>query len=195
MIKIILTILVKMKRYFELKELFAQVRKSRMFSTRFEHVQTYKVNNLKELCGKLPSDGEGYFIETRKSFTAFTFIAYLVKNAGYVKHIYVATYSTNDRIINALLRYKEKGLIGTIHLHISETIKFRMPQVFKRLKELDSDGVITLTYAWTHKKITCLETEVGHFVVEGSGNYGENALEEQYLFIKSKQVYEFRIGN
>ena len=26
-------------------------------------------------------------------------------------------------------------------------------------------------------------------------NYGENALEEQYVFLKSQKVYEFRIGN
>lgn len=182
-------------RYFDLDELTAEVRKSRMYSQRFENILTFKLNNLKELCGRLPVENEAFFIETRKSFTAFTFIVYLIRNAGYVHHIYVATYSTNERIINALLRYREKGLIGTIHLHVSETLKFRMPEIFAKLKDLASDGIITLTYAWTHKKITCVSTDTGYYVVEGSGNYGENALEEQYVFLKSKKIYEFRIGN
>ena len=118
-----------------------------------------------------------------------------MRHAGYVRHIYVATYSTNERVINALLRYMDKGFIGTVHLHVSETLKFRMPLIWSRLRQLCDDGIITLTYGWTHKKITCLETDSGCYVVEGSGNYGENALEEQYVFLKSKKVYEFRIGN
>lgn len=179
-------------RYFELDELYREVRQSRMYSQRFDNIMTFKLNSLKELCGRLPEDREAYFIETRKSFTAFTFIVYLIRNAGYVRHLYVATYSTNLRIINALLRYREKGLLGSIHLHVSETLKFRMPAIFARLKELHDEGTITLTYAWSHKKVACADTEQGCFVVEGSGNYGENALEEQYVFLRSEKVYEFR---
>ena len=163
-----------------------------MYSRRFENILTFKLNNLRDLCGRLPEENEAFFIETRKSFTAFTFIVYLIRNAGFVRHIYVATYSTNERIINALVRWKEKGLIGTIHFHVSETLKFRMPAIFQRLKQLDAENIIRLTYAWTHKKITCLDTDKGKYVVEGSGNYGENALEEQYVFLKSAKVYEFR---
>ena len=181
-------------RYFDLQDLLVEVRHSRFYSERFAHAQVFKLNNLRELCGRLPDDNEAFFIETRKSFTAFTFIVYLIRHAGYVRHLYIATYSTNARVINALLRWKEKGLIGTIHLHVSETLKFRMPDIFQRLRELSDAGVITLTFAWTHKKITCLDTEQGFLVVEGSGNYGENALEEQYVFLKSKKIYEFRAG-
>ena len=101
-------------------------------------------------------------------------------------------YSTNERIINALLRWRTKGLVGDIHLHVSETLQFRMPKVFAKLVELNRDGVISLTYSWSHKKITCLDTPRGQFVVEGSGNYGENSMEEQYVFLKNRHIYEFR---
>lgn len=184
-----------MNQYFDLKDILHEVRQSKMYSEQFERVQTFKLNSLKELCGRLPVDNEIFFLETRKSFTAFTFIVYVIKEGGYIKNLFVATYSTNIRIINAILKWKSKGLIGTIHFHVSETLKFRMPEIFARLVELAKDGVITLTYAWTHKKVACLETENGCYVIEGSGNYGENALEEQYVFLKSKKVYEFRIGN
>lgn len=85
-------------------------------------------------------------------------------------------------------------MIAGIHLHISETIKFRMPQIYERLSELCRRGIIGLSLAWSHKKITCFDTGTGFYVVEGSGNYGENAMEEQYIFLKSKEVYEFRCG-
>lgn len=183
-----------MRYYFDLNELQQEMSDSRFYSRYFESMLTFKVNSLKELCGRLPGEKEAFFIETVKSFTAFTFIVYIMKNAGYVKHLYIATYSTNERIINALLRWKDKGLLGDIHLHMSETIRFRMPKIYERLIGLQQDGILDLTFAWSHKKITCLDTAVGHFVVEGSGNYGENAMEEQYVFLKNKEVYEFRCG-
>ena len=172
-----------MSYYFNLEELRQEMSDSRFFSRRFETMLTFKLNSLKELCGRLPRENEAFFIETKKSFTAFTFIVYLIKNAGQVRHLYIATYSTNERIINALLRW-----------HISETIKFRMPKIYERLMLLHQDGEIELSFAWSHKKITCLDTSAGFFVVEGSGNYGENAMEEQYVFLKNKEVYEFRSG-
>ena len=178
--------------YFDLDELKREMTDSHLCSQRFESILTFKLNSLKELCGRLPEEDEAFFIETKKSFTAFTFIVYIIKWTGRVDHLYIATYSTNERIINALLRWKERGLLGDIHLHVSETLQFRMPKVFARLVELHRSGVITLTYSWSHKKITCLDTPAGQFVVEGSGNYGENSMEEQYVFLKNKKVYEFR---
>ena len=158
--------------YFDLTDLQREMTDSCLCSQRFETLLTFKLNNL--------------------SFTAFTFIVYVIKWTGRVDHLYIATYSTNERIINALLRWRDKGLLGDIHLHVSETLQFRMPKVFARLVELQRCGVITLTYSWSHKKITCLDTPCGQFVVEGSGNYGENSMEEQYVFLKNKKVYEFR---
>ena len=178
--------------YFDLTDLQREMTDSYLYSQRFESILTFKLNNLKELCGRLPQDDEAFFIETKKSFTAFTFIVYLIKHTGRINHLYIATYSTNERIINALLRWRDKGVLGDIHLHVSETLQFRMPKVFARLVHLQMCGVITLTYSWSHKKITCLDTPRGQFVVEGSGNYGENSMEEQYVFLKNKKVYEFR---
>lgn len=183
-----------MSYYFDLEELRKEINASKIYSKKFEMMLTFKVNNLNELCGKLPDNNEIFFIETKKSFTAFTFIVYVLKHTGRIEHLYIATYSTNERIINALIRWKERGMIGTIHLHISETIKFRMPKIFERLINLRKDGIIELSFAWSHKKITGMLTPSGHYVVEGSGNYGENALEEQYVFLKNKEVYEFRCG-
>jgi hypothetical protein len=37
-----------------------------------------------------------------------------------------------------------------------------------------------------------MQTDEGHYIVEGSGNWSENAMYEQYLFANSKSVYEFR---
>lgn len=183
---------IDMGYYFSLDELKREMMDSCFYSQRFESLLTFKLDSLRELCGRLPEENEIFFIETKKSFTAFTFIVYLIKQTGHINRLYIATYSTNERIINALLRWRDKGMLGDIHLHVSETLKFRMPKVFARLVDLNHKGVITLTWSWSHKKVACIDTPQGYFVVEGSGNYGENAMIEQYVFLKNKKVYEFR---
>lgn len=182
-----------MNKYFSLADLIREKNNGRLYSARFERLHFYRINNLKELCGRLPFEGEVFFIETKKSFNAFTFIVYLIKYAGEIKELFIATYSINDRIINALIKWKEKGLIGNINIEISASIKFRMPKIYERLNLLSkADKINSVQYEWTHRKVTCIETTAGFYVVEGSGNYGENAMLEQYVFCKSKEVYGFR---
>ena len=72
-----------MSYYFNLEELRREMSDARLFSRRFETMLTFKLNSLKELCGRLPRENEAFFIETKKSFTAFTFIVYLIKNVGH----------------------------------------------------------------------------------------------------------------
>ena len=181
-----------MMRYFDVDELKRSRLNARMWSVKFERLHELKLRNVKDLCGRLPDDGECFFIETTKSFNAFTFIVYLIKTTGCIENLYIATYSINKRIIASLMKWKTAGLIGSVHIHISQTIKFRSPSDYRRLTELAENDEIKLSLEWTHKKVSCMKTPAGYFVVEGSGNYGENAMEEQYLFTQNKGLYEFR---
>ena len=51
-----------MSYYFSLEELRQEMSDSRLFSRRFETMLTFKLNSLKELCGRLPGDNEAFFI-------------------------------------------------------------------------------------------------------------------------------------
>ncbi len=179
-------------KYFTLDEIRRERHNAKLYSARFERLHFFRVQNLKELCGRLPDEEEVFFIETTKSFNAFTFIVYLIRYAGTIENLFIATYSINDRIINSLLRWKGNGLIDKVSIEISASIKFRMPKIYDRLNLLAKNEKISVAYEWTHRKVTCIKTPSGLFVVEGSGNYGENAMMEQYIFCKSKKVYEFR---
>lgn len=185
-------------KYFSLEEVKEERHNARLYSARFERLHFFRIQNLKELCGRMPDEEELFFIETKKSFNAFTFIVYLIRHAGVIENLFIATYSINDRIINSLMRWKDNGLIYNVEIEISASIKFRMPHIYERLNLLAKNNKIAVTYEWTHRKVTCIKTTSGMFVVEGSGNYGENAMLEQYIFCKSKKVYEFRynkVGN
>lgn len=72
-----------------------------------------------------------------------------------------------------------------------------MPKVVDLMESLQNQRTneIKLSYAWTHKKVICARIGDKYFVVEGSGNFSENSSEEQYMFTKSKLLYEFRRGD
>ena len=179
---------------FSLDELLREHDDRRSFSLYAERMMNLRVENLRALCGRLPEEGQLFFLETKRSFSAFSFVAYVLREVGRIDHLYIATYSTNRRIIQALTYWIRRGRIGTMHLHVSETLSFRMPTLFRLLRQMEQDGILRLTTAWSHKKVACMQTPSGCFVVEGSGNYGENSMYEQYLFTRSTSLYQFRTG-
>lgn len=181
--------------YFDIGDLGGSRERMRMQNVWYERTLNARVDRLSQLCGRLPQERELFFIETQKSFSAFAFVAYVLRHAGRIDHLYIATYSTNERILRALLRWIDKGQIGTLHLHVSETLRFRMPALWQRLSRLADEGRLKLTTAWSHKKVACMDTPEGQFVVEGSGNYGDNSLQEQYVFLRSAEVCAFRMGS
>lgn len=56
-----------MSYYFNLEELRQEMSDSRFFSRRFETMLTFKLNSLKELCGRLPRENEAFSLRQRKA--------------------------------------------------------------------------------------------------------------------------------
>jgi len=198
-----------MARFFDIKELTAKPdmkgeesglntreSNSKSLRVRFDTMHEQKVSTLKMLCGRLPEENEVFFLETKNSFNAFTFIVYLIKHAGRIEELLIKTYSINGRILDSLSNRIRKNEIGDICLYIAESIRYRMPKVKGQLdmmlKEMENFQV---EYAWTHQKVIAAKIEDTYYVVEGSGNFSENSAEEQYIFMRSKRIYEFRTGH
>ena len=55
-----------MSYYFNLEELRKEMSDSRIFTRRFETMLTFKLNSLKELCGRLPKENEAFFLSRQK---------------------------------------------------------------------------------------------------------------------------------
>lgn len=153
-----------------------------------------KVESLKQLSGRLPKEGEIYFLWTVNSFNAFTFIPFMVKEHGVINELILSTYSMSSRILNSLTHYIEKGKVEKVHILISDSIKFRIPRVQAQLIHLCSQYPqrFSVSYGWNHSKITLIGTLEGGYVMEGSGNFSENAQYEQYILLKNQKVYDFR---
>ena len=162
--------------------------------TKFLDLHCERVEGLRDLLGRLPGRDECMFLWTVNSFNAFTFIPYILKYAGRIDTMTVATYSINKRIVDALVRYMDGGHIGELNLLLSDRLKYRVPVVVDHLSHIASNrqGMLNVGYEWVHAKVSLIESCGEKYVVEGSGNWSENSRFEQYMFMNSEKVYDFR---
>lgn len=159
---------------------------------KFENEHLRKIDNIKNLLGELPKLGDTYFIWSQKSFNAYTFIMYIIKHCGVIDELIISTYAINERIINAFIRALNDKYIKHLTIIISESIKARNSKIYDLLISLATHDNVIIEYAWNHSKVTLALSNDNYFVIEGSGNFSENAQFEQYIFANHPTLYEFR---
>ncbi|TSA24352.1 MAG: hypothetical protein D4R67_11955 [Bacteroidetes bacterium] len=188
-------------KFFDITDLEKEISRSNQeqdtasgsMAMKFLAIHDSRVESIKHLTGRIPGDDEILFLWTVNSFNAFTFIPFLIKECGSIEELILATYSINIRIIDALVKLIDRGMIHQVDIFISDSIRTRLPKVNDHLQALVGNrAVIRVHYAWTHAKISLVRIGDWYFVVEGSGNWSENAQHEQYIFLNSKRVFEFR---
>lgn len=142
---------------------------------------------------RVPTREEFFFLQSDTAFNAFTFIP-LVANHYPIKELHASTYSISRKVISALIEMHDKGQIERITLLVSDSMIKRNPLTIENLMAMASSRPnVTVLYAWVHAKVCLLQTHEDYFVIEGSGNWSENAHYEQYTFANSKGLYDFRM--
>ena len=151
-----------------------------------------KVARLEEDLQRLPEMEEFFFLQTDGAFNAFTFIPLVCKSHS-IKELFASTYSISRRTIEALVELHDTGMVDKITLLISDSMQKRNPVTMDLLFGLARERAnIEVKFAWVHAKVCLLNTIAGHYIVEGSGNWSENAHYEQYVFANSSGLYKFR---
>ncbi len=191
-----------MKKYFNIEEIQQaeplddepcnSSPKSGIHVEKFLQLHEFRINSIKELNGRRPQENDMYFLWTVHSFNAFTFIPYIIRECGVISELIISTFSISTRIIDALTLLIDRGLVLSFHITISESIRQRQTDIYDRLMILSEAKPVTVLYSWNHSKISLIRAGDNYFDVEGSGNWGENAQHEQYVFLNSKSVFEFR---
>jgi hypothetical protein len=191
-----------MTKYFDLNELNNKpapaASDNEILRDRFILSHEKRIEGLRDLCGALPQPGDIFFLWTLNSFNAFTFIPYLIRQQKFIDELFVTTYAINQRIVDSFLKLLEKKLIGSTTILISDTIHTRNPKVADYLKHTSQskyrqvETCLSVIFAWNHSKITLARCGNCHYVIEGSGNWSENARHEQYIFLNSEKVFNFR---
>lgn len=160
---------------------------SKYVATHFE-----KIANLHEDLVRVPMPGELFLLQSDSSFNAFTFVL-LVARRTPIRELFASTYSLNRKVVDALIELHDRGAIEQLTLLVNDGMISRNPVTMDNLKAMASTRPNVQVYlAWVHAKVCLMRTHHAHFVVEGSGNWSDNAQYEQYLFGNDEGHYNFR---
>lgn len=183
-------------RFFDYKELSDKPKEeetSAVWVSKYLATHFDKVANLEDDLTRIPTPGEFFFLQSDTAFNAFTFIPLIARRYP-VKELYACTYSISRRVIEALIELHDKGMVEQVTLLISDSMIKRNPVTIDNLMAMTSTRPnLKVLFAWSHAKICLLRTHDFHFVIEGSGNWSENAHYEQYLLANDKGLYDFRL--
>lgn len=184
-----------MNRFFDLPKKTDEKEEkiSELYASKFLTFHFEKVKSLEESLIRLPTPEEIFFLQSDNAFNAFTFIPFIAKIFP-IKELYASTYSISTKVIEALIEMHDRGMIEQITLLISDSMIKRNPKVINNLMAMaESRPNLTVLYAWSHAKVCLMRTHDFYYVIEGSGNWSENAQYEQYVLLNSKGVYDFRL--
>lgn len=171
----------------------ANSKDSSLLCKRFKKTSFQNINNLCELIKKLPDHDECFFLESSKSFNAFSFVNLIIEERGCIDDLYIATYSINKQFISSLITYLNFNRILNFDLLITDSIRYRMPAIHDLLMSVSANRInFNVKLKWSHKKIICAKVKDDYYVIEGSGNLSDNSAIEQYLFTNCKELYGFR---
>ena len=99
-------------------------------------------------------------------------------------------------MVEALQELQQSGKVGEVTLLISDSMIKRNPVTIETLEAVvKSNPNFKTKYYWNHSKVTLikavLEEQEFNLVMEGSGNWSENAQLEQYTITNHPEVYDF----
>lgn len=179
----------------------AKANSALLFDTEKTAIKNYRVGNLQRLkylneILRLPEKDEHFRLITHNAFNAFSWIDFLCDKFTSFEEVYITSYNFGEAPINILFEKFDSGIFEKLRLVISESIRFRMPKRFFQLKEgveQRKDKNLKMAGVWNHSKIILMRPKLAeaYFVIEGSGNFSENAYIEQYSFDNSEQIYNF----
>ena len=185
-----------MNKYFDIKPKSTEEKEEKLpelYASKFLAFHFEKLKTLEESLNRLPTPEEIFFLQSDNAFNAFTFIPFIAKRFP-IKQLHASTYSISRKVIEALIEMHDKGMIEQITLLISDSMIKRNPATIDNLMAMATTRPnMKVLFAWSHAKVCLLKTHDYYYVIEGSGNWSDNAHYEQYVLSNSKGVYDFRL--
>lgn len=156
------------------------------------NIQFQLINNLKFKINIPESDNSLNHIITQKQLNAFSLILSVIEQKKEIDFLQLMSYTFDEKTVHSLYHLLNEGKIKKMQILMTETASFRIPKIYKLLKDLFSNNEkVNLCFYWVHSKIHLLKCKNEYYVIDGSGNFSMNAQVEHYNFFKSKDIYNF----
>lgn len=141
---------------------------------------------------EIPKKNSVLAIRTQSQINAFEIFLQFIDYYGSLDFLSVQSYTFNEKTLVSLNQLMNEGKIKKLQIIMTETASFRIPKIYKMLKDLFSKRKnCNLCFYWVHSKIHLIQVANEKFVIDGSGNFSMNAQVEQYNIFNSHKLFDY----
>lgn len=141
---------------------------------------------------QIPKENSLTQIITQKQLNSFTIILAFIEKYGSIDFLQLMTYTIDEKTLFTLIELIEQKKIKRLQILMTETASFRIPKIYKLLKENFIERKnCNLVFYWVHSKINLIQCGKEKYVIDGSGNYSQNAQVEHYNIFNSQKMFDF----
>jgi hypothetical protein len=112
-----------------------------------------------------------------------------------IQELTIATYTINKTDFETLCYFVKNNRIKKLNLLVASSYVFRDKEYYDFLIRECLDLVkkydVHLVFAWSHFKITLIQSGENYYHMEGSMNYSKNNMAENICFSNDKELYNF----
>ena len=138
------------------------------------------------------NENECLHIITQRQHNSFSLLMKFIEHYGRLDYLQIMTYTIDRPTLLFLLDLLQKNIIKKSDLIITETIEFRSKKIYDLLiSDFSNRTDVNLSFFWVHSKILLIKKNNAKFVIDGSGNFSQNALVEHYNIWRSSELFEF----
>lgn len=141
---------------------------------------------------EIPKKNSVLSIRTQSQLNAFSIFLQFIEKYGKIDFLSIQTYTIDEKTIYTLKELLDYGKIEKLQIIMTETASFRIPKIYKLLKDLFAENKnCNLCFYWVHSKVHLLQCGLDKYVIDGSGNFSMNAQVEQYNIFHSSDMFDF----
>lgn len=153
---------------------------------------TRKVAIVNQHIPDIPGPNEAVFVWTTNQFNTVSFLLWLIEHRTIIEDLTISTYSIGANCINSLIRLVDSGQILKAHIYISTYMQSVNAKCVDLLRsQAAARPQVSIGYGFNHSKVLLAKTGNDHVVITGSGNFAENARNEQYTICNDERIYKF----
>lgn len=155
-----------------------------------------ELQQIEKLISDLPSENEAHFFISNGNFSSIGFIKFVAERTK-INKLSISSLRVGKKHLQVLDVLKQQGKLDRVDFIVGSIMKQdnkigRSYGYYDNLLTVCQKNDWTVTVANNHSKIINFDTDSGKYVIWTSSNLNENPKIEQFIFLKSDEIY--RLG-
>lgn len=162
---------------------------------RFLQSRCMQIKHINDLKMQFPTPGELVIIQTENAFSAFDYVLYMINHFKVLDELVLSTFNLGEKVAESFIyQIKNKSILeATIVINNKFRASDNDRKKFDDIQTLSKENYkVKLHFAQNHTKNILVRIKDKYYVWFGSGNSANNSEMEDYIWIESESIFNFK---